>query len=66
MVKLIKKQKKSAYSKWYAKFYHNYDSESYFSGEAGWDACKEKVLKILKKQDGANSIAYVIDDIENL
>jgi hypothetical protein len=62
----MKKQKISNYSKWYKKFYGNYDLESYFSGEAGWNACKEKVLKILKKQDGANSIAYVIDDIENL
>jgi len=62
----MKTQNKSAYNKWYNKFYGNYDSESYFSGEAGWDACKKKVLSILKKQDGANSIAYVISDIEKL
>lgn len=59
-------KKQTEYQKWYNKYYQNYDSESYFSGEAAWDACKTKVLKILKKQDGANCIASIIDDIENL
>lgn len=60
------KRKQTPYQKWYNKFYVNYDSDSYFSGEVAWNACKDKVLKILKKQDGANCIASIIDDIEKL
>jgi len=59
-------KKQTKFQKWYNKFYINYDSESYFSGETAWNACKSEVLKILKKQDGANSICYVIEKIENL
>lgn len=43
------KEKVTAYGKWYTKFYPNYDSESYFSGEAGWNACKKECLKILNQ-----------------
>lgn len=60
------KNKLTAFGKWYSKFYRNYDSESYFSGEAGWEACKKECLKILSKNIETNHSLLTIQKIKSL
>lgn len=52
--------------KWFNKTYSNANPLSYIPVSAGWEACKKKVLAILDKHDGADSIYSVYGEIEDL
>ena len=49
LIELDNKEKQTAYNKWYDKTYHTYSSDSYYSGFAGWNGCKKKILGMIKR-----------------